>query len=195
MNKMKWYQKPLSWFVLVLLLLPFLYVGGMVLLFALNWAWRDIPRHGEHLATAVEFSPHATNYSFYNRLLHCVCEFDILEDAFLEMCKDKKWNPIAIESLPDLLPFQESEMEPNTNYEREIPLKITRYVYTKPGHENCGLWWNCSCQVDTTGKTDDSCFRAVSRGYYFEVRGSDAGGIRVLYDSENERCYIHSNPH
>ncbi|MGL6194172.1 MAG: hypothetical protein ACRC2T_05055 [Thermoguttaceae bacterium] len=37
---------------------------------------------GEHLPRVEQFSPEATNYSFYNTFLNRVCEFDISEDGF-----------------------------------------------------------------------------------------------------------------
>jgi hypothetical protein len=131
-----------------------------------------------------------TNYSFHNMFMHQVCEFDISKDDFLV----GKPEAIPIESLPTLPPFGQRGREPRVNYQREIPISNIRYCYVKPEHEKCSPW-SPKCNVDPTGKTDDSCFHFVSKGYYYEYRGRNGGGIRVLYDTENGRCYIHANHH
>ena len=151
---------------------------------------------GEHLPQAEYYSPEATDYSFHHTYLDQVHEFSIPENAFLEMCRVKKWQPIAIESLPDLPPFDFDAPFPRINWKREIPLTMPRYVYPKPEHEQCNPWSVIrECHIDPTGKTDQSCFHSVSQGYYFEHRRSNGGGIIVLYDTENGRCYINTNPH
>lgn len=159
----------------------------------LNWAYRDIPRSGENLPTATQYSPDASNYSFYDRLLHQVCEFDIPEEAFLEMCKDKGWLPIPIETLKEL-PVTEYEEDdwPHLNTGRDVPVVIRRYVWDRAEHANCSP--NYECARDPSGLAAIACSRAVPKGYYYEVRGSDGGGIKVVYDSETGRCYIHSSP-
>ena len=151
---------------------------------------------GEHLPTAEQFSPEATNYSYYNTFMHRVREFDISEKAFLEMCKKMDYEPIAIETLPDLPPYNHESKPPRINYQREVPLTIIRYVYRKEEHQNgCSPWILSECKVDPSGKTDDSCFRSVSKGYYFERRLGNGGGLSMLYDSENGRCYMKWNHH
>jgi len=193
--KRKWYRNPFVWLTTglgCLLLLPAL----PVLVVMVAWGYRDIPRSGEHLPKAVEYSPHATNYSYHTRLLHQVCEFDIPEDAFLEMCQAKQWwHPVAIETLAELPKDETQDEYPVINEERKVPLGNRRYVWDKPEHDNCRFFYgnHGECKVDPSGKTDASCFRSVSQGYYYEIRGSNGGGIKVLYDSENGRCYIHSN--
>ena len=150
---------------------------------------------GEHLPIAESYSPEATDYSFHNTFMHQVCEFNISEQAFLEMCRERKWPPIAVESLPELPPFDWQSPRPWINYEREVPQTVPRYIYPKPGHEHCDPWNFDTCGIDPTGKTDESCFRSVTRGYYYEYRVDNGGGTVMLYDSENGRCYIHSNHH
>ena len=152
---------------------------------------------GEHLPTAEQFSPEATNYSYYETFMHRVREFDIPEEAFLEMCKELKYEAVAIETLPDLPPFDHDANQPRINDRRKVPLTIVRYVYPKEGHEGCDPWnfGIGKCTVDPSGKTDDSCFRSVSKGYYFEHRLGNGGGLEMLYDSENGRCYMHWNHH
>ena len=192
----KWYHNHRVWIGAGLgcfLLLPILLPAMLMVI----WFFKDVPRSGEHLPKAAEYSPHATNYSYYNRLLHQACEFDIPEKAFLEMCQTKKWwHPVAIETLAELPKVDIHEERPWINYERDVPLGNRRYVWHKPEHENCSFFYgnHGECKVDPGGKTDASCFRSVSQGYYYEIRGSNGGGIKVLYDSENGRCYIHSNP-
>lgn len=176
---------------ILLLLLPFIMVGVVML----NWAYRDIPRSGENLPKAEQYSPEASNYSFYNRLLHQVCEFDIPEAAFWEMCEKESWRPIPIETLKELPPpeYDDDDEWPKVNTERSVPVGIRRYVWDRPEHENCSP--NYECELDPGGKGENSCHRVVSKGYYFEARASDGGGMKMLYDSETGRCYIHTSPH
>ena len=154
---------------------------------------------GEHLPQAEHLSPEATNFSFYKTFMHRVQEFDIPAEAFLKMCERERYEAIAIaiETLSDLPPFDHTDhTQPLVNYKREVPLTIVRYVYHKEMHQNdCDPWNRAKCNVDPSGKTDDSCFRSVSKGYYFEHRRGNGGGLKILYDSENGRCYMHWNHH
>ena len=194
-NNLQKALKVLGCACLCIVLCPVIYVLFGIVFIMLNWAYRDIPRYGEHLAEAKEYSPEATNYSYYNRLLHQVCEFDIPEAAFLEMCKTKKYAvPVRIETLADLPPL-DSEEYPRINDDRNVPVIMRRYIWHEPQHENCISWVVGDCKADPTGKTDTSCYRAVSQGYYSEIRAKDGGGIKVVFDAENGRCYIHSSPH
>jgi len=174
---------------------------GCVLLFLLVGSYSIIPfffpgsfiSSGEHLPKAELFSPEATNYSFYCTFMTHVREFNIPEEAFLKMCKEAEQEPVAVEALPDLPPFDFTNKErPKLNYERKVPLTIVRYVYHGEEHGECSSW-HAECHVDPNGKTDDSCFRSVSRGYYFEHCLSNGGGLKILYDSENGRCYMYWN--
>jgi hypothetical protein len=150
---------------------------------------------GEHLPNAEQFSPEATNFSYYETFMHCVREFDIPEKAFLEMCKKMEYKTVAIETLPYLPPDHE-ESPPRINYRRTVPLTIVRYVHHKEEHQHgCDPWNGMACHVEPSGRTDDSCFRSVSKGYYFEHRLGNGGGLTMLYDSENGRCYMHWNHH
>ena len=151
---------------------------------------------GEHLPNAEQFSPEATNFSYYATFMHRVQEFDIPEKAFLEMCKKAEYEVAAIETLPDLPPFDHEKSPPRINYQREVPLTIVRYVYHKEEHQHrCEPWNFAKCNIDPSGKTDESCFHSVSKGYYFEHRLGNGGGLIILYDSENGRCYMHWNHH
>ena len=152
---------------------------------------------GEHLPKAEQFSLEATNYSHYSTFWHKVREFDIPEKAFLEMCKEKEYEPVAIETLPDLPPFDHEKPSPRINFRREVPLTIVRYVFLKERekHKDCDPWNWTKCNVDPSGKTDDSCFHSVSTGYYFEHRSGNGGGLYMLYDLENGRCYMKWNSH
>jgi Uncharacterized integral membrane protein len=179
---------------LCIVLSPAIFVFCSTAFIMLNWAYRDIPKYGEHLAEAKEYSPEATNYFYYNVLLHQVCEFDIPEDAFLEMCKAKEYaTPVRIETLADLPPPDDKEY-PRINDDRKVPVIIRRYIWHESQHEKC-IPSSGACEVDPTGETDASCYRTVPQGYYSEIRASDGGGIKVVFDSENGRCYIHSSPH
>jgi hypothetical protein len=147
---------------------------------------------GEHLPKAEQFSPEATNYSYYYTFMLRVREFDIPEEAFLNMCKQAAYVPVAIETLSDLP--QPDVNAPRTNYRREVPLTIMRYIYHKEEHKECDSW-NTQCNIDPSGKTDESCFRSVSKGYYFEHRLGNGGGLFMCYDSEKGRCYMRWNHH
>jgi|GEM_PF-3730838 len=192
-KRQKWYRNPYVWLGTgcgCIVLFPFLLLALMLA----AWAYKDIPRYGEHLPKAEKYSPQATDYSYYNRLLHQACEFDIPENAFLEMCQIKKWHPVPIETLSELPKVETQDEYPWINFRRRVPLEISRYVrWYKPGHEEC-YPFHGDCKVDPSGKTDASCFRSVSQGYYYEIIWSNGGGITVIYDSENGRCYIHSSP-
>ena len=156
----------------------------------------SFPASGEHLPKAEQFSPEATNYSYHLKYSSQLHEFDISEKAFLEMCEEKGWEPVVVETLPDLPPFDHEKPSPRINYLREVPLTIVRYVNLKERekHKGCDPWNSAKCNVDPSGKTNASCFRSVSQGYYYERRYDNGGGIFVLYDSENGRCYTYSNP-
>ncbi|GHT44301.1 hypothetical protein FACS189454_01300 [Planctomycetales bacterium] len=154
--------------------------------------------NGEHLPTAEMFSPEATNYSFSEDYMRRRREFDIPEAAFLKMCKEQDWNPVLIETLPDLPPFDREHWEqferdkPRINIARKCPLEIGRYCrMTQLKHKDCRS--PDKCKFDPTGLTDDSCFHVVSKGYYFEARISNGGGIYVLYDLSNGRFYSEWN--
>ena len=174
-----------------LVLLPFVLVGSYFT--AVIFFPSLFISSGEHLPKATHISPEATNYSYYQSYMRTVREFDIPVEAFLEMCKKQKRapvTPIAIETLPDLPPFDHEADMPWINYERTLPLTIGRYLSHKEEHQGC-KYWDAECKVDPSGKTDDSCFRSVSKGYYFEIRLGNGGGYTVIYDSENGRCYTY----
>ena len=193
----KWYREPHVWlrtgcgcFVLVIILLPFWPA-------AVFWGiltYEGTPRHGEHLPKAKKYSPHATNDSYYSNLFDETHEFDIPENAFWEMSQTKQWQPLSIEALPELSKNETQDEYPlMIKDKRDIPVKILRYVYWyKPEHEECRTIAHGHCKVDPSGKTDASCFRSVSQGYYYEIRGKSGAGTLFLYDSENGRCYIHT---
>ncbi len=148
----------------------------------------------EHLPTAEYFSPEATNFSYHDTFMHRVREFDIPEEAFLKMCEKSEGKPISIATLPDL-PRPDHPPQVNARQGDNIPLTIVRYVYPRKEHRQCNPWNFAECKIDQTGKTDDSCFHSVSKGYYYENRLGNGGGIYMLYDSENGRCYMHWNHH
>ncbi|MGL6194171.1 MAG: hypothetical protein ACRC2T_05050 [Thermoguttaceae bacterium] len=115
------------------------------------------------------------------------------------MCKEAEYTPVSIEMLPDLPQVDytnEDSEESQINYKRDVPLNIVRYVYHKDEHKDgCSPWNSAKCNVDPSGKTDASCFHSVSQGYYFERRYRNGGGLYMLYDSENGRCYMKWNHH
>lgn len=104
--------------------------------------------------------------------------------------------PILIETLPDLPPidwdFDRDRHKPRINAARKCPLKIDRYCRLQPKHKDCH-GYPLTCKIDSTGLTDESCFRVVSKGYYFEYRISNGGGMYVLYDLSNGRFYLQWN--
>ena len=147
---------------------------------------------GENEATSpIYYTEKGSNFSYYVSHLHRCCEFTISEQDFLEWCKER-WEPIEIETLPSppktkLWHERDEDDFPIINEQRKVPLRIERYSYVKPEHEKC---WSLNCQVDPTEKTDAACFRSVDDGYYYEQRRQTSGGVYILYDRSNQRCYI-----
>ena len=137
-------------------------------------------------------------YSYLNRYF----EFTISEPDFLEWRTSGKfpWEPVEIKSLPSL-PKPEKQWVDRQNGDwklvnsrREIPLFIVRYCHKKAEHENCNPW-DEKCSIDPTGKTDEACFRILDDGYYYQTSRRNGGGVYVLYDRENQRCYINYSSH
>jgi len=147
---------------------------------------------GEHLPNAKRFSPAATNYSYYITPSIQVHEFDIPKKAFFRMSGKREYVLVAIETLPNLPPLDYEKRRPLFNPQWEKPLTIKRYVYPRKEHKDC-RGHRAKCNVDPSGMTDNSCFRSVSFGYYYELRLDDGSGFIMLYDSKNERCYMHWN--
>lgn len=150
--------------------------------------------HGENKPTAPIYNAEkGKNFSYDFSFMHQFCEFDISEVDFLDWCKTKEisWELVEIETLPSLPEVDRNKL-PRINHQRNIPLLIARYCCRKTEHEECYPWTE-KCQVDTTGKTNKACFHIVENGYYYESRWSNSGGVYVLYDRENSRCYIHVN--
>lgn len=165
----------------------------IVLIFAI-WLTHIIWYHrfGENEPTAPMFhAEKGKNFSYDFTYLNRFCEFEISENDFLDWCKNRKypWNPVEIETLPSL-PKPDWNEYPQINDRREVPLSIIRYCYKKPEHENCRASFD-ECQIDPTGKTDESCFHTLDNGYYYESRSRDGGGVYVLFDREKNRCYIY----
>jgi len=162
----------------------------LICLFAWGISYHDF---GENQDQSPMFSAkNGKNFSYDITYSWQHVEFDISETDFLGWCKNEAsgWEPIEIEILPSL-PTIDTIM-PSINHRRECPLWIPRYCRYKPEHKNCNPW-NKECQHDPTGKTDDACFRIVDNGYYYETRAHNGGGVYVLYDRDNNRCYIHGS--
>ena len=157
---------------------------------------------GENQASAPEFNAEkGTDFSYDVTYSWSYIEFTISEPDFLDWCRQRNWKPVEIKDLPSL-PKVESDWEKDSDWPRingaqgdKGPFSIPRYSYKKPEHERCNKYdHNQRCQIDPTGKTDDACFRSVDDGYYYETRQRSAGGFHILYDRENNRCYIQANP-
>lgn len=132
------------------------------------------------------------NFSYDITYMTQYVEFDISEPNFLNWCKNEtaSWEPIEIETLLSR-PLPDAYM-PLINYKDENLLWISRYCRRKPEHETCHPW-SKECQHDATGKTNNACFRIVDNGLYYETRSPNGGGVYVLYDRDNNRCYIYGN--
>ena len=178
--------------------------GASVLVFALmiyTFVWYAMYYHkfGENQARAPKFSPaKGTNFSYDVTYSNSLIEFTIAEIDFLDWCKKNDWSPVEIKDVPSLpkvvFDRDNDAAWPRINEEQggEIPLAIPRYKYKKPEHERCR--YGEECQIDPTGKTDEACFRLVDDGYYHERRARSMGGFYILYDRENNRCYVQTNP-
>jgi hypothetical protein len=138
-----------------------------------------------------------TNFSYDVTYSRNHVEFTIAEQDFLDWCKQLGWTPIEIKDLP-LLPEVEYDWDNDAAWPRineqqgnKGPLIISRYNCRKPEHERCK--YGQECLVDPTGQIDDACFCSVEDGFYYECRRRSCGGVHVLYDRENNRCYIQEN--
>ena len=153
---------------------------------------------GENKATSPVFNAEkGSHFSYYVSYLNRFVEFTISEQDFLNWCKDRGWEPFdEIKNLP-VLP---RPPEPNWHNDsdaiwvnqrrgREIPLAIIRYNHIKEEHEACNPFLR-RCRIDSTGRTDQACVRLIGDGYYYEHRWADGGGVYILYDRENNRCYV-----
>ena len=179
--------------------------GAPVLFFALMisafvWYVGYYHSFGENQAGAPVFSPaKGTNFSYDVTYSRSHIEFTIAEVDFLDWCKKNGWTPVEIKDVPSLpkvvFDWDNDAAWPRINEGQggEIPLAIPRYKYRKPEHERCNSY-DKKCQIDPTGKTDDACFRLVDDGYYYERRARSMGGVHILYDRENNRCYVQANP-
>ena len=176
--------------------MPCLFVLTLLLTFIYSVNYEDF---GENMATSpMYYTEKGNNFCYDLTFLNRYFEFTISEQDFLDWCKDRderyRWEPIEIQILPSLPTSNKDRNDdsvwPIINEKRgsKIPLSITRYNHRKTQHEQCPRWKEC--QIDPTGKTDDACFRLVGDGYYFELRGSNGGGVYILYDRERNRCYI-----
>ena len=151
---------------------------------------------GENRETAPMFyAEKGGNFCYYWTYLNRYFEFTITEQDFLDWCSDGNWKPIEIKSLLLLPEVRNNDDDwPVVNERRGSPLSITRYTCGKAEHTECSSRYG-ECRIDSTGKTDEACFRLVDEGYYYEHRHSNGGGVYILYDREKKRCYINYSHH
>jgi hypothetical protein len=149
---------------------------------------------GEHISVPYYYPQDASDYCFFERSTIRYCEFNLPKDSFLKYSKEQNWEIADIEKTDVFFVFysEANKIFNNTpkkrEYTTEKPLTITRYIrQLKPEHYECSNW---ECKIDTTGLTENACVRSVSKGYFYKTSNSAGRGIKVLYDSEKERCYI-----
>jgi len=186
--------------------IPLLFAIAFVVLFlyAVNYT-----KLGENEDTSpIFYTEKGSNYSYFYSYMRWYCEFTISEEDFLDWCSNREF-PFEVLEIKDLpsLPKHDRRLHELTDdelpmiHERRggrIPLSIVRFSSRKPEHENCKSYWEHippeeRCVIDPTGKTDNSCFRIVEDGYYHEHRWQCHGGLYILYDRTNNRCYIKWN--
>ncbi|MDR0609919.1 MAG: hypothetical protein LBG58_07410 [Planctomycetaceae bacterium] len=130
---------------------------------------------GEHISVPNHFPQDATDYCFYEKSTIRFCEFNLSKDSFLKYCEKEKWEIEDIEKMEEI------------KYKYEKPFIISRYIFPlKPEHHKCNT---SECKIEPTGRTENSCIRLVSKGYYYKKYFRAGRGFTVIYDSEQERCY------
>jgi hypothetical protein len=172
---------------------------AFVFLFLFYIAYHEF---GENKETApMYYVETGSNFCYSWTYVNRYFEFTISEQDFLNWCENREnqWKPIEIKTLPELPkddrgPWDLADGETLDNQRREIPLLFRRYNRSKSEHKDCDPRYK-KCQIDPTGKTDNSCFCLLDDGYYYESRRSSGGGVYVLYDREKQRCYIEWNSH
>ncbi len=176
------------------LLLIIAFIAGFFL-------WYTYSSSGEHLPHSLKWmgTTRGTDCSyFYSNCFGNTYEYDIAEADFLDITKSLGYDVVKLSEATDRelveRTFGEehwaSFLENNQKPEREIRLQ-RRHLRSHPQHKECS-WYNC--QVDPTGRTDESCFRTVVNGWFDGVTLGAGGFIKFVYDLDNGRCYQERAP-
>jgi hypothetical protein len=146
---------------------------------------------GEHISVPSYYPQDATDYCFFKNFVARYCEFNLPKDSFLKYSEKQKWEIEDIEKTDVffICYYNDFNMkEKKRPYIHEKPLTIRRYTASlKPEHHECT---SSECKIEPTRRTENSCVRFVSKGYFYETLNGAGRGITVLYDSEQERCYL-----
>ncbi|MDR0521731.1 MAG: hypothetical protein LBH00_07740 [Planctomycetaceae bacterium] len=171
---------------------------------SLYFFWKDSAEHSPtlHVLGFPVSGVQAANQSYYHTWLHQHGEFDITQEEFFKIFNDNwyRGKPVDIEKRTDKDGFEipgedDKVIRVNMSF-HPYPYFIRRYNGMKQEHKDClYLTDEQHCKIDPTGRTDASCFRLVSHGYYYEQRFSNGGGVYMLYDTDNHRCYYRGNHH
>jgi hypothetical protein len=165
-----------------------LFVGMVVFIFFQHALYYK--SSGEHISVPSHYPQDATDYCFFESYTSRYCEFNLPKSSFLKYSEKQKWEIVDIEKTDVFFTCYNNDfnMSEKRQYTYEKPLTIRRYIaLLKLEHHKCSQW---KCEVDTTGLTENACVRSISKGYFYRTSNGAGRGITVLYDSEQERCYL-----
>ncbi len=158
--------------------------------------WLTYSTSGEHLPHSLKWmeTTQGTDCSYYySNSLGNTREYSIPEADFLDIAKSLGYNVVKLSEATDQELIERTVykehwaeyLEHGQKPEREVRVQRC-HLRSHPQHKECN-WYNC--QVDPTGRTDESCFRTVINGWFDGARGSTGGGVKFVYDLDNGRCY------
>jgi hypothetical protein len=119
----------------------------------------------EHARQAPRWLPDAaSNVSYYRSYLFTAAEFDISEKEFLQWAEKRGW-PL-------------SPVRDTVRIRRYMERTITRKSHPTPKE---------------IAEYDALTEKAISHGYFFELRHKNGGGVRLAYDLDTGRGYFQRN--
>jgi hypothetical protein len=150
--------------------------GGLALFLYFAYLGLVTVEKGENVPSVEWLPPSASNVSFYHSYSWTAYEFDIDEQGFLKWAEE--W-PVA---------------------------KLTGgRVVTVPRYLRMVLEWpkdpigpeseaEAEARFQVQGRYQASVKKEIRRGYYYERRDSNGGGVVVGYDLDAGRAYFQSSP-
>jgi hypothetical protein len=160
------------------LLLIGLALGGALLLYG---AYRDFTRveTGEDVARVPWLPDAARRVSFYRSYSFTAYEFDIAEQQFLTWAKDQGWEVQRIEREPrSVLRYHLAAGK--VGAPADPPADATAQQMTS---------WQDAMQTYRSAIS-----KTIERGYFYDRRQSNGGGVTVGYDVDTARAYVQTSP-
>jgi hypothetical protein len=118
--------------------------------------------------------PSAKNVSYYRSYSWTAYEFDIDEAGFLRWAKDQGWTPKRVDK-----PF------PVPRYSFEA----ARRMYPRDDDDMPPKEYQAAFEAAQAASE-----RVITRGYGYERRQSNGGGVTIGYDLVTGRAYFQSSP-